>query len=236
MRTARPRGGGFTLVELLVVIGIIALLIGMLMPTLSRVRVSADRTRCLSNLRQLAIAQSAYAAAHRNALVVAGDGQEQGAWMELLRPYTGTADLRRCPSDQSVHFVEPTAAGRLRHTSYGVSNLVSVTHAPSAYANVRMVTHVRSASRTIQFAELAERGTPAVSDHVHVQDFYSALLPQLTLSRIGQQIPLGRHGGRPAQWNAVLNYSFLDGHAEALPIREVYTDPKVNLFDPLIKR
>ncbi len=70
----RASAGGFTLIELLVVIAIIAILAAMLLPALAKAKEAGQRTKCLSNLRQLAVGMTGYAQDSRDYYVPAKPG------------------------------------------------------------------------------------------------------------------------------------------------------------------
>jgi prepilin-type processing-associated H-X9-DG protein/prepilin-type N-terminal cleavage/methylation domain-containing protein len=115
---------GFTLVELLVVVGIVALLIALLFPAFARAREHANRVKCAANLRSIGFALVAYTQQHRYypgcTGVVEGSGVGVAVWPPRLRSFLG-GDNRvfDCPSqDQRCEWTDGAPGSVMRATAF----------------------------------------------------------------------------------------------------------------------
>ena len=104
-RRGDHRVGGFTLTELLVVMGLIALLVSLLMPALGQARAAARSTGCLSNVRQMGMAWQMYLAENRGRLPeyvwrtpTTPDTAWRSYWPGILDAYKVQGDALLCPA------------------------------------------------------------------------------------------------------------------------------------------
>jgi len=98
---ARKRRAGFTVIELLVVVGLVTALIALLIPMLSKARASSQSVTCLANLRHITLAFNLYAGDNRQQFPLPSDVSKQ-SWETVLRAYLSAREVYHCPSDGGV--------------------------------------------------------------------------------------------------------------------------------------
>jgi len=100
---------GFTLVELLVVIAVMAILAALLLPTIGGAMKSANSANCKSNLRQIATAFVLYYKQYKGLMPPSGSPSAKPPnrfphWCKNLEPFAGNPEIFRCPSKKRARY------------------------------------------------------------------------------------------------------------------------------------
>ena len=221
MSIIRPRRAGFSLVELLVVIGIIAVLLAMLLPALASARRAARAVVCGSNVRQVTLAATMYSGEHAGRFPPAaadflanldrwhGRRDDASEPFDPIRgpiwPYLATAEVRACPAftfgDISAGF--EVGAGGYGYNAEYVGRDVRADRLTSVLGN--KAANFRAASKTVAFADAAFLlPGPRLTEYSFAEPPNFATGPADASTHF-------RHDGRA-------NVAWLDGHVSPEPM------------------
>jgi prepilin-type N-terminal cleavage/methylation domain-containing protein len=190
VRGSRKAAGGFTLVELLVVIGIIALLISILLPALSKARQQANSTKCKAQMRDIGQQMMMYAQLSKGWLFPPdlGANQPQGfRWpIFVLEPYKWNPRLMLCPSDENpadqhsyalnnYFYTKKIKYGRTRFKFRTVSDVVLMGEKKSSEVDYYM----NPPSDYTRVVEHQRHGRSLGSNYIHLDMSVTADEPKL---------------------------------------------------------
>jgi prepilin-type N-terminal cleavage/methylation domain-containing protein/prepilin-type processing-associated H-X9-DG protein len=233
---AATRRSGFTLVELLVVIGIIAVLISLLMPALNKVRMSANRVSCGSNLRQIYLASMYYANASKGHIPFRDVTAPDRFYAVQLLPHLGKKEIDKA-NWNNLTVIQPAIAAVAVYRCPGIDPVEGGLHYTFNGGVPRVIGGaatfpgklVRLRKPAAEFVLIAEMSSYRISggghwNYVEPQEYHSATeidSPFLPNGNVGQPYSRshvihaindrGRHSG-------YTNVCYADGHVDLRPL------------------
>lgn len=197
---------GFTLVELLVVVGIIGMLIALLLPAIAKALKKAKEVQCTNNTHQLAVGLQAYASANRNR-TIEQDGT--GGWMKRMDPYLRAGRqgmVRFCPVATKLGLARGSATTAWRFTYYAGSYAInSALYVPRFPAPSPLFSNMGETMSKV----------PAFLDGAWYQTGEVTGVQWPSSLESGHDWIINRH-------NMGISMSFADGHAERVDLAYVF--------------
>lgn len=216
----------FALIELLTVMSIITLLAAILFPVFNRVRDTARKSSCQSNLRQLGMAVQLYTQDYDDRYMcgTAGFGAHSGmGWAGQILPYVKDTRILTCPSDTTK-----TAAANRTTLSYVYNYSMTRTSQTANEGDIQSLATLSDPSRTVLMSEARELSVVVVpgetaSPTTNLAESYDINFFTVTGPIPGAPTSDSCAPARRCQWDDVprhlggANYLIADGHVKWYP-------------------
>jgi len=239
---------GFTLIEMLLVVSLIALLISLLLPSLKHARGAARTAGCAAAQRQLTLAYQSYVRDNFNKsfIYIGNIGQVtfDNFWMALLEKYSGNMDeLRICPeaSIKSVEGVGTASRAWSGHLSTGSTWLASGGdyHYGSFALNGFLYRGYTTGWIKLNDATMPHDNVPVLGDSVWVDGWPGSY--DLPATDLIEPYRSYQNGGpvppQMARWtvnrhNMAINMTTLDGATRQTPLKKLWSFKWSTVFIP----
>lgn len=212
---AGARKGGFSLLEVVVAVMIVAVLALLLFPAISGALQKGRQAQCVANLRQIGSLMHLYLAEHQGQFPLCFDAEKYRFWPQEITESAGVNDVSAfiCPEVKNIHPVLAARNGGLAYVSYAINNIGLAPASTDRFASgPARLSSIEEPAKVLMILDYDDPRQPYDGWYEATQTVMKLEEPQLSK----------RHNGS-------INALFCDGHVEALDREKLLSKPAGDL-------